>query len=139
MPTLAGWYLSLEACRAWLKPRNPSLYERKPGAGAGALRMAIGRTLDENGFTEDVDLRFVSPPGFKGTLDEMPGWSLMLVRRTSEDKVYLPLDPNPNGLDALARSLLEKTFDLELPEWSVVWWSSSDPTMASEFLYPGDE
>ncbi|KAG9125370.1 hypothetical protein FRC07_007847 [Ceratobasidium sp. 392] len=137
MPTLAGWYLSLEVCRAWLKPHYPEIYDRNPRAGAGALQLAIGRALDEHGYSEQIDLQLVSPPGFKGTWEEMPGWCLMLVRRTSADKVYLPPDPDAYEFDAFAKSIIEKMFNLELPEWSVVWWDSADPEMLSEFLHPG--
>ncbi|KAG9122535.1 hypothetical protein FRC07_001047 [Ceratobasidium sp. 392] len=137
MLTLAGWYLSLEACRAWLKPRNPELHDKKPGSGAGALRLAIRQALDEYGYSEQIDLRLVSPPGFKGTLDEMHGWCLMLVRRTGAKKIYLSPDPDTHEFDALAKSMIERMFKLELPEWSVVWWDSVDPEMLSEFLRPG--
>ncbi|KAG8713616.1 hypothetical protein FRC09_018517 [Ceratobasidium sp. 395] len=137
MPTLAGWYLSHEACRAWLNDHNPSLFERKPRAGAAALRLAITRDLEEKGLAQKVDLGFIYPPGFTGPLEEMTGWGLLLARRSSMHKVYLPRDPDPTGFDILGRKILNQNYGLELPEWSVVWWNSEDPMMKSEFLQPG--
>ncbi|KAG9121724.1 hypothetical protein FRC07_002197 [Ceratobasidium sp. 392] len=133
MPTLAGWYLSSEACQAWLKPRGPSIYERKPRAGAGAaLSWAIEQDLKAKGFGKHVDLRFVSSPGLKGT----GGWGLMLVRRSSANKGYIAREVNPDGFDVTGRKIIHQSFGIELPEWSVVWWEMKDGRMVSEFLYP---
>ncbi|KAG9121723.1 hypothetical protein FRC07_002196 [Ceratobasidium sp. 392] len=136
MPTLAGWYLSPEACRAWLKPRDFSLYERKPRAGAGALSWAIEQDLKTKGFAKHVDLRFVPPPEFMGTEDERPGWGLMLVRRSSADKVYVAREANSAGFDVIGRKIISQNYGLELLEWSVVWWEMKDGRMESEFLHP---
>ncbi|KAG9125374.1 hypothetical protein FRC07_007851 [Ceratobasidium sp. 392] len=136
MPTLAGWYLSPESCRAWLKLRDPSRYERNPRAGTGALSWAIEQDLKAKGLGKHIDLRFISPPKFKGTEDERPGWGLMIVRRSSADKVYISCEASPVGFDIIGRKILNQNYGLELPEWSVVWWEMKDGRMVSEFLHP---
>ncbi|KAG9125375.1 hypothetical protein FRC07_007852 [Ceratobasidium sp. 392] len=137
MPTLAGWYLSSETCLTWLKPRSPSLCERKPRAGAGAaLSWAIEQDLKAKGFGKHVDLHFVSSPEPEGTEDGRSGWGLMLVRRSSAEKVYISRETDPAGFDVIGREIINQNFGLELPEWSVVWWEMKDGRMVSEFLHP---
>ncbi|KAG9083034.1 hypothetical protein FRC07_014032 [Ceratobasidium sp. 392] len=138
MPTFAGWYMSHDDCRAWLEVNNRTLLEKHPGAGAGALRLSIGRVMNHAGFLERFELRYICPPGFKGPPRKGPGLSPMLVRRSSEQKVYIPPKPDPNGYDVIGQTILKEMYGLDSPVWSVLWWDSEDPTIASE-LCPEDE
>ncbi|KAG9105304.1 hypothetical protein FRC07_009412 [Ceratobasidium sp. 392] len=135
MPTLAGWYLSPEAWRAWLKlPRDPLRFEPKPRAGGWA---AIEQNLRAKGFQKHIKFRFVYSPGFNGTSeDKRPRWGLMIVRRSSADKVYIARETDPAGFDVIGREILNQDYGLDLPEWSVVWCEMKDGRMASEFLHP---
>ncbi|KAG9118535.1 hypothetical protein FRC07_006905 [Ceratobasidium sp. 392] len=130
MPTLAGWYLSHEDCRVWLKSHNHEMYKAEPLADAGGLQLSIGRAMNEAGLFEKFELRYT------GTLEELEGWGLMFIRRSSTQKVYLPPNSDPNGFNVVGRVALKQGFDLDLPVWSVIWWDSEDPEMITEFLQP---
>ncbi|KAG8794805.1 hypothetical protein FRC12_021338 [Ceratobasidium sp. 428] len=135
MPTLAGWYLSHEQCRAWLKANNETCYKKYPRAGAGALRLAIGRKMVEAGILDThVEFELVPPPGWKGTSRNMPDMSLMLVRRESTQKAYIPLESN--GWDKTGPNILQQNYNLEISDWRALWFDSDDPNMHTEFLSP---
>ncbi|KAG8725197.1 hypothetical protein FRC09_006433 [Ceratobasidium sp. 395] len=135
MPALAGWYLTHEQCRAWVKANNEACYDKYPNAGAGALRVTIERKMAEAGILDNcVYFEYVPPPGVKEISDSMPDWCLTLVRRESTQKAYIP--PESSGWDKIGPTILKQNYKLDVSDWSVLWFDPNDPDRYTEFLPP---
>ncbi|KAG9085566.1 hypothetical protein FRC07_013345, partial [Ceratobasidium sp. 392] len=127
MPTLAGFWISHQGCREWLKKYHRDVYDKYPTAGASAVQMKITRPLLERGFLDVYELDLIPPPG-QGERDD---WGLMLVVRSSIQKLYIAARPDPKGFDMTGKDTIKRLTDLDV-EWRVLWWSSGDPDMQVE-------
>ncbi|KAG8683338.1 hypothetical protein FRC08_014337 [Ceratobasidium sp. 394] len=114
MPSLAGFYVTHEDCREWVKKYRPDLYENSYEYGALPVIMAIEKLTEHR----LVDAEIVGPPGVDDISSKDSPGDLMLVRRYSPHKVYI--SPQSTGLDAHGKELIEKYLDLKLSDWKVL-------------------
>ncbi|QRV97365.1 hypothetical protein RhiJN_25384 [Ceratobasidium sp. AG-Ba] len=138
MRTVAGFFVSSADCTEWLKNHRPEEYERCKWAGVGLAQKEV-KKLARKYSKRKVITTYLLPPPVQFTSYNAPPLGLMIIRRISRQKVYIPPRPDQTGPDATMKALIKEHLGLEVSDWMVMWYENDQGWRRTTLLEQGPE